>query len=1124
MPNRKTHGSLFPSMLLCIGLLGATTAGAQETAAPTVDEAAEKPSEKQFEDWDIMAPPYELKSTSIETDELTWSSLDVTPDGKTIVFDMLGDIYQVPISGGDATSLTQDFAWNIQPAVSPDGKKIAFISDRGGISNLWVMNIDGTDLKKIGEDDNNIIHSPSWTPDGQYIATMKGIMSRRSIPAGEIWLYHHSGVNNSAGKGLKVIKRAGGNKEQNNISDPSFSPDGKYMYYTQSTSAGSGFSYNRDPLKGIFAVKRYDMAKGESETYVSGTGGAVVPVPSPDGKYLAFIRRVTHKTALFLKNIDDGTEKAIYLDLERDMQEGFGSEGYFAYYDWTPDSNHIVFWTAGKLNKIDVKTREVTAIPVSVKADVQYAEPLKFPVEVAPEKFDTKLHRWSQKSPDGSKILFQALGKLYVKDIASGETKRLTQQNEHDEFYPRFSHDGNQIVYTTWNDVDLGAVRTIAANGGDSVVVTKIPGHYMEPSFSTDDKLITWRKFTGGYLLSPQWSTEPGIYVYDIAADASTRVSKSGSNPHFATDNQRVYFTTSVSGTDYPERQFVSVDLNGEDKREHLYGADNVIEYRLSPDKKWVAFTYQYKPYVAAFTDIGQRLNIGPKTTSFPVKQIAKEAGEYLNWSSDSSGLGWHHGPWYYERDLDSTFEFLSGNELTGDEEPSKTNISMEVDFDKPNGYVALVGGKVVTMRDANNQREVLEKATVLIKDNRIVAVGSEDEVTIPQNTLMINAKGKTVIPGLVDAHAHGSQGSNEIIPQQNWGMYSLLAFGVTTIHDPSNDTTEIFAAAEMQRAGKILAPRIYSTGTILYGAELIGYKAIVTDYEDALFHIQRMKDVGAISVKSYNQPARSQRQQILKAAQELGIMVVPEGGGKYQQNITMMVDGHTGLEHAIPIARGYDDLTQLWSITGFGYTPTFGVSYGGMMGEEYFYDRTEVWKNPRLMRYTPSYLVHRRAIRRPTAPDNQYNHFAIAEYAKELRDKGVGVHIGAHGQREGLAAHWEMWMMSQGGFSEWEALRGATIDGAVHLGMEKDLGSIEVGKLADLVVIDGDVLNNILLSEMVEYTVFNGRVYEAATMNEFGKKATRNKFFFEEENYLYMPISTQKAMEKKAHTYHWVH
>ena len=167
---------------------------------------------------------------------------------------------------------------------------------------------------------------------------------------------------------------------------------------------------------------------------------------------------------------------------------------------------------------------------------------------------------------------------------------------------------------------------------------------------------------------------------------------------------------------------------------------------------------------------------------------------------------------------------------------------------------------------------------------------------------------------------------------------------------------------------------------------------------------------------------------------------------------------------------------------------------------------------------------MHRRAIRRPTAPDNQYNHFAIAEYAKELRDKGVGVHIGAHGQREGLAAHWEMWMMSQGGFSEWEALRGATIDGAVHLGMEKDLGSIEVGKLADLVVIDGDVLNNILLSEMVEYTIINGKVFEAATMNEFGKRARRNKFFFEDDNQIYMPVATQKAMHEKAHRHHWVH
>ena len=450
--------------------------------------------------------------------------------------------------------------------------------------------------------------------------------------------------------------------------------------------------------------------------------------------------------------------------------------------------------------------------------------------------------------------------------------------------------------------------------------------------------------------------------------------------------------------------------------------------------------------------------------------------------------------------------------------------MSFSQEADSPTGYKALVGGNVVTMRDANNQQEVIENGIVLIKDNKIFEVGSKDTVIIPDDALIIDTSGKTILPGLIDTHAHGSQGSYEIIPQQNWSMYSNVAFGVTTIHDPSNDTTEIFSAAELQKAGKIVAPRIYSTGTILYGAEALGYKAIINSYDDALFHIQRLKDTGAISVKSYNQPRRDTRQQVLAAAKTLGMMVVPEGGGKFQQNLSMLVDGHTGLEHSLPIAKGYDDLTALWSVTKFGYTPTFVVSYGGMMGEEYFYDKTEVWKNPRLLRYTPGFLLHRRAIRRPTAPDNHYNHFVVAEYAKILRDKGVGVHIGAHGQREGLAAHWELWIMQQGGFTPWEALRGGTIDGATHLGMDKHIGSIEVGKLADLMIVDGDVLTDIRRSEYVEYTVLNGRIYESATMNELGSNTKRQTFFFEGNNQLFMPKETQRAVHAKAHKHHWVH
>ena len=1088
--------------------------------AETKESLVQADKKQDDKEWNVLKPPFPLSTLDIKTDKTTWSSLDVTPNGKQFVFDMLGDIYISSIKGGQASSLTQDFAWNIQPTVSPDGKRVAFISDRGGLSNVWIMNIDGTDLKQITKEKKNLIHSPQWSPDGEYIVVTKGIMSSRSIPAGEIWLYHHSG-----GDGFPIKKRVNGKKDQKNIADPRFSHDGQYIYYTQDITSGSQFSYNRDPLKSIFAITRYNRENGEEERYISGTGGAIVPTPSPDGKHIAFIRRVKNRTALFIKELATGLETPLFQELERDMQEGFGSEGYFAYFDWTPDSRHLVFWTKGQFHRLSIKDQSLTTIPVSVEAKLQYADAVRFDVDVAPDNFDVKMIRWAQKSPNGKQILFQALGKLYLKNIKSGKMKRLTRQNDHDEYYPRYSNDGKSIIYTTWHDQRLGSVRIVSAKGGKGKTITQSPGHYVQPSFSTDGKLATYRKVTGGYLLSPKWSVEPGLYIVDLKKKKHQRVSKSGNSPHFAGNNGRLYFSQSVGGTPYPETKLVSVDLNGEDKQEHVYGADKISEYRLSHDKKWIAFTYQYNAYVAPFPQTGKKINLGPKTTAIPVKKISARAGEYLTWRYDNQAVSWFHGPVFYERELKDAFAFVEGSPESLPEPVSEgVDLSFSKKADKPSGYKALVGGNVVTMRNADNEQEVLADGVVLIKDNRIAQVGKKGEVTLPKNTQIIDVTGKTVIPGLIDAHAHGSQGSYELIPQKNWAMYSNLSFGVTTIHDPSNDTTEIFSASEMQRAGTRVAPRTYSTGTILYGAEALGYKAIINNYDDALYHLRRLKQTGAISVKSYNQPGRDQRQMILAAARELGMMVVPEGGGKFQQNISMLVDGHTGLEHSLPIARGYDDLTALWSATKFGYTPTFVVSYGGLMGEEYWYDRTEVWKNPRLTRYTPHFLLDRRSVRRPTAPDNQYNHVEVAKYAKELRDKGVSVHIGAHGQREGLASHWELWSMEQGGFTPWEALRGGTIDGARHLGMDKDLGSIEPGKLADLVVIDGDVLSDIRKSEFVDYTVLNGRVYRASDMNEVGSKKSRKAFFFEQDNQAFMPLPTQQLMQHKAQKHHWVH
>jgi imidazolonepropionase-like amidohydrolase len=294
------------------------------------------------------------------------------------------------------------------------------------------------------------------------------------------------------------------------------------------------------------------------------------------------------------------------------------------------------------------------------------------------------------------------------------------------------------------------------------------------------------------------------------------------------------------------------------------------------------------------------------------------------------------------------------------------------------------------------------------------------------------------------------------------------------------------------------VAPRIYSTGTILYGANGPGYTSHVDSLDDAKFHLERLQKVGAFSVKSYNQPRRNQRQQIIEAGRELGMMVVPEGGSLLQHNLTMVVDGHTGIEHSIPPEHIYDDIKQLWSQTEVGYTPTLGVAYGGIWGENYWYDKTDVWKHPRLSKFVPKNQLFPRSMRRTKAPDHHYNHFNAAKVAAELQNVGVKVNLGAHGQREGLAAHWEIWMFAQGGMTPLEALRAATIDPAHYLGLDKHIGSIEAGKLADLIVIDGNPLEDIRVTDKVTYTMINGQLFDAATMQAVDGK-TREKLYFEQ-------------------------
>jgi imidazolonepropionase-like amidohydrolase/Tol biopolymer transport system component len=1059
--------------------------------------------------WNVDAPPgVAAKDAPIDVREGTWMNVDVSPRGDELLFDLLGDVYALPLSGGEARALTSGASWDMQPRYSPDGKSIAFTSDRGGGDNVWVMDRDGGNPRQVTQEKFRLLNSPAWSPDGQYLVARKHFTGRRSLGAGEVWLYHRSG-----GEGVQLTSRA---NDQKDLGEPAFSPDGRYVYFSQDITPGKSFEYDKDPNKELYAIQRLDLETKQVEPFVTGPGGSIRPTPSPDGKQLAFVRRVRARSVLYVADVVSGAERPLYDGLDRDMQETWAIHGVSPVMAWTPDNKSLVFWAGGTLHRIDVATKKVTPIPFHVKGTRKVFEAVRGSRKVAPDRFDVKMLRWMQVSPDGKRVVYQALGKLYVKDLPSGTPRRLTRQNEHLEFHPSFSRDGRSIVYTTWDDDRLGAVRVVSATGGEGRVVTAQPGFYVEPALSPDGKAVVYRATGDGYLMPGTWSRETGLFVVpSTGGGAPRKLTREGEQPHFGAKSDRVYFLH-VEGKEVDDvRSLRSVALDGGDERTHLQGP-GALEVRVSPDDQWVAFREDFNAYVTPFVKGAKEGPLGRAAKAMPVTQVSRDAGESLHWSGTPGRLSlhWGLGPKLYTRALKDAFTFLEGSpKAVPPPEADGVDVSFSSKTDVPEGTLALVGGRVVTMKG----EEVLEEGVVVVKGNRIVAVGPVGKVNVPAGAKVVDVKGKTLMPGLVDVHWHGRMGVDGLMPEQSWVQAASLAFGVTTLHDPSNDSATIFAASEMGKAGMLVSPRIHSTGTILYGAASADAHVEIDTLDDARRHLRRMKALGAFSVKSYNQPRRDQRQKVLQAARELGMLVVPEGGSLLQHDLTMVVDGHTGLEHSLPVARIYDDVRQLWKATKVGYTPTLGVSYGGLMGENYWYQKTNVWEDTRLLSFVPRRVVDSRSRRRVMVPDEEFNHQNVARGAKELNDLGVSVQLGAHGQREGLAAHWELAMFVQGGMSPLQALRAGTLNGASYLGLDGDIGSLEVGKLADLVVLDRNPLEDISNSRTLRYTMVNGRLYDANTLNEVGtRQRTRAKFFFEKDgNEGWSPKATSHATEQ---------
>lgn len=1046
-------------------------------------------SQKKEDKWDVNNPPGTFKEAELSVEEGTWMNLDVSPDGKTIVFDLLGDIFSLAIEGGTATALRSGLAWEVQPRFSPDGQQILFTSDAGGGDNIWIMNADGSDAKQITKEDFRLLNNAAWMPDGNYFVARKHFTSGRSLGAGEIWMYHKSG-----GDGLQLTKRK---NDQQDVNEPSVSPDGKYVYFSEDMYPGGYFQYNKDPNSQIYVIRRYDMAEGEVENVISGPGGACRPQVSNDGKRLAFIKRIREKTMLFVYDLETGQSYPLFEGLSKDQQEAWAIFGVYTGFDWTPDDQHIVIWGNGKIWKVDAQGGGAENIPFQLTAKHRFQETVLFENKAFEPEFYVHVIRNAITAPDESYMVFNAAGFLWKKVLPNGQPERLTKSTDF-EFEPSFSPDGKTLVYVTWNDVDMGSIRRLNLGSGISNKITEEQGIFRTPGFSPDGKTIVYRKEGGNSHQGYVHCKNPGIYTMPASGGNPELVTKSGEYPVFSADGKRILYQTGGFIFGSITKAYHSIKVNGADDKK-LFDGKYAQRFVPSPDNRWVAWSELYKVYIAPMPAMGQPVSLSSKTKALPVAQVARDEGINIHWSKDSKKLFWTFGNELYSDELTERFLFLEG---ARDSVPPLDTVGLAIGLrlksDLPEGVLAFTNAQIITMEG----EQVIEKGTLIVEGNKIIAVGPSIAVQVPQNAKVMDCTGKTIMPGIIDVHGHLGDFRYGLSPQKSWQYYANLAYGVTTAHDPSSNSEMIFSHSEMIKAGHMVGPRLYSTGTILYGADG-DFKAVINSLDDARSAIRRTKAYGAFSVKSYNQPRREQRQQVIQAARELDILVMPEGGSFFYHNLSMVADGHTGVEHNLPVAPLYDDVIQFWSQTKAHNTPTLVVNYGSISGEYYWYQKTNVWEKDRLLSFTPRAVVDARARHRTMVPDGEYDngHILVSESLKKLQDAGNNINLGAHGQLQGLGAHWELWMIAQGGMSELQALRCATINGAVYLGMDQQIGSLKVGKLADLIVIDGNPLENIRETEKVEYTVVNGRLYDAASMNEIGNyDQERTPFYFEQE------------------------
>ncbi|HIC14404.1 MAG TPA: amidohydrolase, partial [Gemmatimonadetes bacterium] len=741
------------------------------------------------------------RSVTIDTDEGTWLSVDVHPDGQTLVFDLLGDLYTIPIEGGEANRITHGLAFDGQPRYSPQGDKIIFVSDRSGGENLWTLDVASGDTTQITKGNEGSWLSPDWTPDGDYVVASKG-STRLGVV--NLWMVHTAG---GAGRALRdeadEVKTVGA----------AVSPDGRYIWHA--VKNGRAWDYNAQFPQYQLAI--YDRETGETFNRSSRYGSAFRPTLSPDGGSLVYATRHEDQTGLRIRDLHTGDERWLAYPVQRDDQESIADRDIYPGMSFTPDSREVVASYGGKIWRIPVDGSDPMEIPFRVNEELAVGPLVDFdyPIEDTPT-FTVRQIRDGVPSPDGRKLAFIALDDLYVMDHPDGEPAKLDDSSLI-AAHPTWSPDGEWIAYATWG-TNGGHIMKIGAGGGsEPIQVTTVAAQYQQPAWSSTGERIAALRTPARVFQESESAIGAEtdiVWIPSSGGDANFVAPAQGrSAPHFVEGHDRIYLH-------HPANGLLSIRWDGTDEKSHVkvvgetrQGADapNSSDLiKMAPNGGKALAGLENNIYVVTVPILGGEtpsISIADvDNAEFPARKITETGGQFPAWSADGNRVHFFMGNAHFVYNLEAAQAFDDSLRAIGtDEEPEQYTplehrVLIEAERDVPSGAVVLRGGRVITM----NGREVIEDADIVIRNNRIEALGSRGSVTIPSGTEVIDVSGKTVLPGFVDTHSHmrPPQGLHKT---QSWMYLANLAYGVTTTRDPQTSSTDVLSYSDLVRSGRMV-------------------------------------------------------------------------------------------------------------------------------------------------------------------------------------------------------------------------------------------------------------------------------------------------------------------------------